>query len=55
MRKCFVTILFVAAGLLAAGQSAQQAALLRTAFNEQSDEKLLEFFDNDFRNVIDSY
>lgn len=46
MRKCFVTILFVAAGLLAAGQSAQQAALLRTAFHEQSDEKLLEFFDN---------
>jgi hypothetical protein len=46
MRKCFITILFVAAGLLAAGQSAQQAALLRTAFHEQSDEKLLEFFDN---------
>lgn len=46
MRKCFVTILFVAAGLLLAGQSAQQAALLRTAFNEQSDEKLLEFFNN---------
>ena len=46
MRKCFVTILFVAAGLLAAGQSAQQAALLRTAFHEQSDEKLLEFFNN---------
>ena len=46
MRKCFVTILFVAASLFVAGQSEQQATLLRKALHEQSTELLFEFFNN---------
>lgn len=46
MKKKFLTILFVAASLFVAGQSEQQAMLLRKALHEQSTELLFEFFNN---------
>ena len=46
MKKEFLTVLFVVASLFVAGQSEQQATLLRKALHEQSTELLFEFFNN---------